>query len=215
MRRDRITVKCRLSSVAILERTPTRPTSNSPARQPPRSRARPRPRSIRHARARQNTHSQAPDQQLTSRVTIRRSPAARACERGANPSPTTCVHVRVTSPRQIPLACRAFVVAATRLCPRFPTQNLDGKEGSPVRVRQRASTVRDSSLRKHGRKSCLIELWVVCCEPGKRRTSTSVQTPASQSICTGSRRASSRARSSTRSPVLLGGGWVGPAEIVF
>src|SRR3954468_24566549 len=39
------------------------------------------------------------------------------------------VHARVTSVRGIPLVCRAFVLAVTLACPRFPTWFQDGKEG--------------------------------------------------------------------------------------
>jgi hypothetical protein len=51
------------------------------------------------------------------------------CERSANTSATTRVHARVTSRREIPSACGAFVPAATRAYPRVPPQNLNGKEG--------------------------------------------------------------------------------------
>jgi hypothetical protein len=50
-------------------------------------------------------------------------------EHGGNTSPTTRVHARVTSRRQIPSACGTFVAANARACPRFPPRNLNGKEG--------------------------------------------------------------------------------------
>jgi hypothetical protein len=62
-----------------------------------------------------------------------------ACERGANVSRSTRVHVRVTPPRPIPVVCGVFVTAMTRAYPRVPAVAQDGKEGSAVRVRQRAS----------------------------------------------------------------------------
>ena len=50
-------------------------------------------------------------------------------ERRANISRPTRVHARVTRPRQIARVCGAFVIAETRPYPRFPPQNLNGKEG--------------------------------------------------------------------------------------
>jgi hypothetical protein len=52
-----------------------------------------------------------------------------ACERGGKMSRSTRVHARVTSQRQIPSVCGAFVAADTRLCPRVPRLSQDGKEG--------------------------------------------------------------------------------------
>lgn len=59
-------------------------------------------------------------------------------EREGNISPTPRVHARVIRRHQIPPA-GLFVPAATREYPGVPPQNLNGKEGSTVRVRQRAS----------------------------------------------------------------------------
>ena len=51
------------------------------------------------------------------------------CERDANNRATTGGHARVTSPRQIPAVCGAFVPAMTLSCPRFPRLHENGKEG--------------------------------------------------------------------------------------
>jgi hypothetical protein len=56
-------------------------------------------------------------------------PGYSTCERDANVSPSMRVHARVTTPRQIPPVCGAFVAAETQPCPRFPALAQDGKEG--------------------------------------------------------------------------------------
>jgi hypothetical protein len=47
----------------------------------------------------------------------------------ASISPSTRVHARVTSLRQIRSVCGAFVVAVARPSPHFPALTQDGKEG--------------------------------------------------------------------------------------
>jgi hypothetical protein len=52
-----------------------------------------------------------------------------SCERDANIRATTRVHARVTYRHLIPQVCGTFVAVNARACPRFPPQNLHGKEG--------------------------------------------------------------------------------------
>jgi hypothetical protein len=59
-------------------------------------------------------------------------------ERDANINASTHLHARAMSQRHFPAVCGAFVAARTRPYPRFPAWFQDGKEGSTVRVRQRA-----------------------------------------------------------------------------
>jgi hypothetical protein len=52
-----------------------------------------------------------------------------SCERGANTSASTGVHLWVTCRRQVPAVSRAFVLPSqTRASPGFPPRNLNRKE---------------------------------------------------------------------------------------
>ena len=69
-----------------------------------------------------------PDLELASRDDVVHTDDM-PCERGANISPSTRVHARVTLLRRVRLVCGAFVPAVTRVCPRVPRSSQDGKEG--------------------------------------------------------------------------------------
>ena len=85
---------------------------------PPATRRTARARVLTRAEIRRTASSVDPSTARTSRSSVVKT-VDRPCEREANISPSTRGAARVTSPRQIPLTCGAFVTAVTRWCQRF------------------------------------------------------------------------------------------------